>query len=256
MYGKIFESAFAGTLYGSGPTVFAVWSFVIAAAKPPGTVELNPKMLAACLGTDILDVREAIDFLCQPDPDSRNPEQDGRRLIHLGGLQYQVVSFGKYRLMRSDEDRRDYMRDYMRERRSCKQQELTKVNESKPLAKLAEAEAEAEAEKKDMAVNGRANESLNAVGEHFEAFWKAYPRKAKKPAAMKAFVALKPDAELLEQMLAAIAKARESSEWLESGGKYIPHPTTWLNNRRWEDELLVESTAGHRNAVAGTRFVA
>ncbi len=257
MYGKIFESAFAGTLYGSGPTVFAVWSFVIAHVKPPGAVELNPKLLAACLGTDIGDIKRAITFLCEPDTDSRNQDHDGRRLIHLGGLQYQVVSYEKYRLMRSEEDRREYMRAYMQDYRTCKQkslQELTKANGKHELAMLAEAEAEAEA-RKDLAENGRQPDSVLTITP-FERFWTAYPRKEKKPAARKAFTALSPTERTVHKMLTAIAKAKESPQWKDGGGKFIPHPTTWINNRCWEDELPLSRDAGHRNAVAGTRFVA
>ncbi|MNY63023.1 hypothetical protein D3C86_1999290 [compost metagenome] len=28
-----------------------------------------------------------------------------------------------------------------------------------------------------------------------------------------------------------------SHDWLKDGGKYVPMPTTWLNGRRWEDEV-------------------
>ena len=30
---------------------------------------------------------------------------------------------------------------------------------------------------------------------------------------------------------------KKSKEWKKENGKYIPHPTTWLNQKRWEDEL-------------------
>jgi len=29
----------------------------------------------------------------------------------------------------------------------------------------------------------------------------------------------------------------QSESWNRDGGRYIPHPSTWLNGRRWEDEL-------------------
>ena len=35
--------------------------------------------------------------------------------------------------------------------------------------------------------------------------------------------------------MAAIEVAKESADWKKEGGKYIPYPATWLNNRRWED---------------------
>ena len=70
----------------------------------------------------------------------------------------------------------------------------------------------------------------------FERFWEAYPLKKAKPVALKAFTKLNPDDALLEAMLGAIDSQRMSEQWRRDGGKYIPHPATWLNQRRWEDQ--------------------
>ena len=75
---------------------------------------------------------------------------------------------------------------------------------------------------------------LFARAEDFDAFWKAYPKKVGKQAARKAFQRVK---EPLESLLTAIERQKRSAQWLEDNGKYIPHPTTWLNQGRWEDEL-------------------
>ena len=72
--------------------------------------------------------------------------------------------------------------------------------------------------------------------ERFETFWKAYPRKTAKGAARKAFAKLKVTDELLTVMLDAIEAQKFSSQWRRDGGQYIPHPATWLNQARWEDE--------------------
>ena len=73
--------------------------------------------------------------------------------------------------------------------------------------------------------------------ELFARFWSAYPRHEAKQTALRAFVKLNPDDGLLREMLAAIEKQKASSQWRENGGQYIPHPSTWLNQRRWEDEV-------------------
>jgi hypothetical protein len=109
---------FTGTMYGSGPVVFAVWAYVIATSRPPGVAELNPKLLAATIGCSTEEIRDAIEFLMRPDPDSANTDEEGRRLVHIRGLEYHVVSWQKYRDMRDEEARRDYMREYMRKRRA------------------------------------------------------------------------------------------------------------------------------------------
>lgn len=73
--------------------------------------------------------------------------------------------------------------------------------------------------------------------ERFAAFWAAYPRKAGKATAEKAWGKLKATDELLNTILAAIEKQRACDQWTKDGGQYIPHPSTWLNQRRWEDEV-------------------
>lgn len=80
------------------------------------------------------------------------------------------------------------------------------------------------------------DEQKKQVAELFDEFWASYPRHEAKATALKAFEKLKPDKELLSRMLLAIDKYKKSEQWQESGGKYIPHPATWLNQKRWEDE--------------------
>ena len=70
----------------------------------------------------------------------------------------------------------------------------------------------------------------------FDRFWAAYPRHEGKQNARKAFDKLKPDEDLLKTMLDALEKQKKSAQWTEDGGQYIPHPATWLNGKRWEDE--------------------
>lgn len=70
----------------------------------------------------------------------------------------------------------------------------------------------------------------------FERFWSLYPRKVKKPSALKAWNKQKVTPENFEQIVASLARSVSSIEWKKAGGQYIPHPATWLNDRRWEDE--------------------
>lgn len=70
----------------------------------------------------------------------------------------------------------------------------------------------------------------------FDEFWSAYPRKIKKPVAEKSFQAISPDPALLQHMLATIEWQKTTEDWTREGGRYIPHPATWLNQERWNDE--------------------
>jgi hypothetical protein len=78
----------------------------------------------------------------------------------------------------------------------------------------------------------------------FEAFWSAYPRKTAKPAAAKAFARLAPNTQLLARMLAAVAEQAQTPQWIKDGGEFIPHPATWLNQRRWEDSAASVKPTG------------
>lgn len=84
--------------------------------------------------------------------------------------------------------------------------------------------------------------------EGFARFYKLYPRKQKPQAAEQAWRKLAPNAELQERIMFALAKQMTSIDWLKSGGQYIPHPSSWLNGRRWEDELQPAAASASRHA--------
>ena len=76
---------------------------------------------------------------------------------------------------------------------------------------------------------------VTADAEGFDEFWEAYPRKTSKAEARKAWNKLKPNEELREKMLASIEAWKNTDQWREP--RYIPHPSTWLNQERWNDEV-------------------
>jgi len=75
--------------------------------------------------------------------------------------------------------------------------------------------------------------------ERFDKFWNAYPKQRSKGQAEKTWIKINPDDELLDAMLSSIERWKRSKEWLKDGGQFIPHPSTWLNAKGWEDELPV-----------------
>jgi hypothetical protein len=68
----------------------------------------------------------------------------------------------------------------------------------------------------------------------FDAFWSAYPRKVGKPSAVKAWKKVKP----ADHAAVAAGVTRWAAYWVagQTSVEHIPHPSTWLNDRRWEDE--------------------
>lgn len=82
----------------------------------------------------------------------------------------------------------------------------------------------------------------------FERFWKLYPRKVGKDKAEKAWAKLKVDTALFNRMGTALAAWSKSPDWTKDGGQFIPHAATWLNGKRWEDELPAPGFAAHGSA--------
>ena len=79
----------------------------------------------------------------------------------------------------------------------------------------------------------------------FDTFWSAYPKKAAKRDAQKAWKQAKVDAVLLTKMLAALtAQAAErhrrivERRWVPE----IPLPATWIRGERWNDEVPLRMT--------------
>jgi 2'-5' RNA ligase len=74
----------------------------------------------------------------------------------------------------------------------------------------------------------------------FNTFWALYPKKVAKADARKAWLQTKDIRPELTNLLNAVKAACKTEAWMKDGGKYIPHPATWLRGERWDDELEVK----------------
>lgn len=74
------------------------------------------------------------------------------------------------------------------------------------------------------------------VTEGFDVFWEEYPRKVSKVVAERSFRRLAPSKKLMGEILADVRQRKEGDDWQKEGGRFVPHPATYLNQRRWEDE--------------------
>ncbi len=89
--------------------------------------------------------------------------------------------------------------------------------------------------------------------EGFDQFWKSYPRKVAKTVAARAWRSLRVNGETVDRILADVERRCTSPDWLKESGKYIPHPATYLNGRRWEDEGTVLQAAEEHPEIAARR---
>lgn len=256
-FGKIFESLFTGSLYGSGAATFAVWAYAIANSKPPGFVEINPRMLAGVLGCDVDEVQAAIDVLCDVDPDSRTPEEDGRRLVREGSFLYRLPTWPKYNAIRNEEKRREQNREAQARRRDrlrgddnadvmltdadCQHGQLTDADnqqcqpteieivepapQGQPIDSLRSSHSTGAAEKPE---KGRDH----VYSEGFEQWWQIYPKRSGKGAAFKSWKKVATSNKARQTIMAATAAFAEAVVDMS----FVPLPATWLNQRRFDDD--------------------
>jgi hypothetical protein len=78
----------------------------------------------------------------------------------------------------------------------------------------------------------------------FENFWSQYPRKIGKLTAKRSWEKLSLDNQ--QKALEAIVEHRKY--WVAKGTdwEFIPHASTWLNQERFEDELVIEQKENKR----------
>ena len=69
----------------------------------------------------------------------------------------------------------------------------------------------------------------------FECFWQAYPYKTGKDKAFESWLKRNPN---LQEVLNSLAWQSLSDNWTKENGKFIPMPSTYLNQGRWKDEPL------------------
>lgn len=75
--------------------------------------------------------------------------------------------------------------------------------------------------------------TLSPSSDDFERFWSLYPKKVGKKDASKAWSKI--ESSSVPDLIKGVEIQSESEQWKKDGGRYIPHPATWLRGERWKD---------------------
>jgi len=232
MYAKVFAQIFDSSLREKWQA-WVTFVALLVLADENDDVDMTLEALTARTGLPGSVVSEGIAWLEKPDPFSRSPESEGRRIIRLDDHRswgWHIVNRRKYRSIRDNTERREYFRIHKQQQRACPP-ESTNVHPSPP--------------HKDVDVDKDKNQSIArpAVSLRFIEFWEAYPRKVSKALALKKWLKLNADSDpLFSAIMAGLVRAKEA--WAASGTEtqFLPHPATWLNQERWNDEIQPQET--------------
>jgi hypothetical protein len=216
---------------------------MLAMANKNGFVFASIPGLANRARVDIESAREAIQKFQQPDPDSRTKDFEGRRIEEVDGG-WRLLNYAKHRAIRDEEERREYMKNLMRKKRS-----VSNVSRSNPSLSQAEAEAEAEAE----AVKSKPSSRSASTDSLFEKAYEQYPRHVGKDAAKKAWpkaIARSESEDFLYQRVMTYAAVCERTG---KEKQFIPHMATWLNRGSFMDDPTEWAVQANGNGVGKTR---
>lgn len=149
MYAKLFSRIAQSSLMEEDVEVRYCFMMMLAIADSGGDVIGTDVAIARTINLPLDTFRRCADALSQPDPDSNSQAHDGRRLIPSdAGRGYLIVNYTTYRAIKTADEKKAYMREYMkRYRKSKNDNDVTHVKQCKDsLTLLGHAEGEGEAE--------------------------------------------------------------------------------------------------------------
>lgn len=74
--------------------------------------------------------------------------------------------------------------------------------------------------------------------DQFDEFWKLYPNRKNKKGSKAKFLKLTKDKNFdFDLIMSQLQKQVNHVDWIKDNGRYVPLPTTWLNNEKWNDEI-------------------
>jgi hypothetical protein len=191
MYAKLFSSIYQGTLRGDTHGL-VVFTNLLAHADQHGWADIHPKAIAEETGLTLAEVEAAIRNLESPDPESRSPEEEGRRLIRLDEHRawgWRIVNYGKYRAIRNEEDRRE-------QNRLAQERWRNRHNQSKPRKpESAHTEAEADTDTKEVKKKNTSPTAPSDVSQNVWADFQAMRKAKKAPLTPTAIAGLRREAD-------------------------------------------------------------
>jgi len=177
-FSKVFSTMWAGTLYGRFEAS-AVFMVLLSLCNKDGCIDMTPEAIAGATGWPLDLISRGIDELAAPDPRSRTPDEEGRRIVLIDKHRdwgWRITNYLKYRDKMRSAERREYLRQAKQKERSRKSTNVnrsTEVNRSQPIA-----DTDTEADKTRGAKAPVWQEVENLNHEAWQA-WLAYRRSAR-----------------------------------------------------------------------------
>ena len=150
MYAKLFSRIAQSSLMEQDVATRYCFMMLLAISDPYGDVIGTDVAIARTVNLPLDTFKRCIADLMSPDPDSNSQAKDGRRIVESeAGRGYTIVNYLTYRAIKSEEEKKAYMREYMaRRRKALKENDVTDVKICKNvLSDVTQSESELDTEK-------------------------------------------------------------------------------------------------------------
>jgi hypothetical protein len=258
VYNKLFTKILDSSIWLESTPTRIVWLTFIAVMDEDGFAAFaSVGNVAHRARVTLEEAAAAIALLEGPDPDSGDPDNQGKRLERVPGG-WMVLNAKKHRDMVTRVVIQEQTRERVRRHRELKRnsngsethQPLPCNAPVTPSESESDTETKARSEARKEKISSRktaTHPSADALGERFVRFWNAYPNKKGKSAAFKAWQKLRPTDALTDIIIAAIEQQKTWQTWRKDSGQFVPHPASWLNKGAWEDEPYAETMVAYEN---------
>jgi hypothetical protein len=235
-----------------------VFEDMLKLADRDGFVDMTAGAIARRTNVPLEIVSRGIEKLAEPDPESRSPEEEGRRIVLIDPHRpwgWRIVNYMHYRVIRDDETRREQNRESQRRHRErdksvtkCDGQQMSaSVSNGKPRQPMsAQVEEEAEADVDVKTISPRRKADGGVSEDLCSRIYDLYPRKVGRRDALaaigKAIAQLRQgegaQGMSRDEAITFLTQRTETFAKSPAGqrGKFTPHPATWFNQSRYLDD--------------------
>lgn len=229
---KLFSSITASTVWCEPDRTRLVWITMLAMADHAGRVHGSIPGLAHIARVPLDDCETALHTFLSPDPYSRTPDFEGRRIEVIDGG-WRLLNYAKHRALVDAESVKASKRAYINDRRAKERaQGVDGVDIGRTPYTQEEEEAEADKSKAKAKATVRPVAPRAKPASRFEDFWAVYPNKQGKQKARERWDRDKLDG-LADSIIDHVRLMGANDDGWKRG--YAPMGSTYLNQARWTD---------------------
>jgi hypothetical protein len=252
VYNKLFSKIVDSSIWLESDATRIVWLTMIAVMDEDGFVVMaSIENLARRANVSVARCATAVAVLEGPDPNSADPDNEGRRIERVPGG-WLVLNASKHRQMVTRQVDRENNRRRVkrhREKQTVMPGNASSVtcNGASVTCNASEAVSEAVSEAETRSRSEAEKPRTSRARDEFDEFWEHYPKKTGKTAARREWDRAK-NRPGMAVVLHALLQQKQSMQWLKDGGQYIPNPATWIHQGRWDDRPMEIPQVTEKNA--------